>query len=360
MCAAARSLVVALALLAGAAPARAGEGGAPGGAPADASLVRLAFVGDVSFAGRPAPRDAATAKGAANPLRAFAGVFGAADLAVANLEGLLTAEAPEAYGESRLNIGARPVWAGVFAAAGVGLVGLANNHTWDGGADGLREHVGHVAATGVPTMGAGADDAAARAPFVLEREGGCVALLPATLKSNRPPRAGAAAAYYKGDDGLAALVAAARAQRERGCFVVVYVHWGREAVDAPPASVVAAAHALVDDGGAGLVVGSHPHVLQGIERRGEAVIAYSLGNFVFTNRTPEKRMTGVLEATVRLARGAPALAEVAFVPAMIDVATFAPAPATGKARAAVVARMTTLSAALGAHLDDRGGRLLLR
>lgn len=210
-------------------------------------------------------------------------------------------------------------------------------------------------------MGVGADETAARAPYRLERAGGCVSIVPATLKSNRPPKPGIAAATYRGDAGLAALVAVTRAERDRGCFVVVYIHWGREAVDAPPASVVAAAHALVDDGGAGLVVGAHPHVLQGIERRGDAAIAYSLGNFVFTNRTPVKRMTGVLEARVRLGPGgAVALDEVAFLPAMIALPSMSPAPAKGGERAAVVARLTALSAALGAHLDDRDGRLILR
>ncbi|PKN56224.1 MAG: hypothetical protein CVU56_17355 [Deltaproteobacteria bacterium HGW-Deltaproteobacteria-14] len=327
------ALLSALLLAAGSTPSRA--------APPASGGFSLCFVGDVSFAGRRLPASPAAAAGQDNPLAAFAALFAAADLAVANAEGLMTSERPPAYGESRLDIGAAPRWAGVFAAAHVDVVGLANNHSWDGGAAGVLENRGNLAATGVALIGAGATAEEAEAPYVIERDGRCVAVLPATLKSNRRPEGGAAVAYYAGEAGLDRLTGRVRALRERGCFVAVSLHLGREGVTAAPRSVVAAARRLVD-AGAGLVVGHHPHVLQGVEWRGDAAIAYSLGNFVFTNRTPLKRQTGVL--AVRLSGDdPPRLLEVALVPAIIRVPGFAPTPATPREAGAIAEALTTAS-----------------
>jgi len=52
--------------------------------------------------------------------------------------------------------------------------------------------------------------------------------------------------------------------------------------------------------GATIVVGAHPHVLQGVVHDEGALVAYSVGNFVFYASRPEARMTGVLTVTVGL------------------------------------------------------------
>jgi poly-gamma-glutamate capsule biosynthesis protein CapA/YwtB (metallophosphatase superfamily) len=84
-------------------------------------------------------------------------------------------------------------------------------------------------------------------------------------------------------------------------LVFVVIHWGYEYTDAPARWQIEAAHAFVDAGAAG-IIGHHPHVWQGIERYRDAVIAYSLGNFVFPNGKERIRDTGVL----RLAFASPA------------------------------------------------------
>lgn len=317
----------------------------------------LLFVGDVSFAGRATPRSADEAAGPDNPLAAFGDRFRRATAVFANAEGLLTAERPPAYREARLDIGASPHWAGAFAAAGVTAVGLANNHSWDGGAAGVLEQRSRLEATGVATFGAGTSAEEAEAPWLLERGTRCVAVLPATLKSNRPARPGASVAAYLGAEGLDRLAARVRALRDRGCFVAVSVHWGREGVHTPPRAVVAAAERLVD-AGAGLVVGHHPHVLQGLAWRGGAAIAYSLGNFVFTNRTLAKRETGVLAVTLSDTTP-PRLLEVSFEPALIALPSFSPRPATPREAEAIGGRLAAWSAALGAKTAREGGRVRL-
>jgi poly-gamma-glutamate synthesis protein (capsule biosynthesis protein) len=62
--------------------------------------------------------------------------------------------------------------------------------------------------------------------------------------------------------------------------IVVLLHWGQEYMSLPSPSQVTAAHCIID-AGADVILGHHPHVLQGIEVYRDRVIAYSLGNFVF-------------------------------------------------------------------------------
>jgi hypothetical protein len=64
--------------------------------------------------------------------------------------------------------------------------------------------------------------------------------------------------------------------------VIVSIHWGDEYVAYPKPKQREIARALTN-AGATLILGHHPHVLQGIERFGEHAVAYSLGNFVFSN-----------------------------------------------------------------------------
>ena len=321
--------------------------------------LELLFVGDVSFAGRPPPRG--TLRPEDNPFKHVAPRFARADLVVANGEGVLTNQPPAAYGEARLNIGASPRWAPAFRAAGVGLVGLANNHSWDGGRDGVLENRRHLAASGVAVYGAGATPEEATAPYHLRDPAhptACGAVIvPATLKSNRAPRKGAAVAYYAGERGLARLVQAVRAlDRDPTCFVIVSVHWGREGVHRAPGSVVRAGRALID-AGADLIVGHHPHVLQGVEHYRGRPIVYSLGNFVFTNRTADKRETGML--SVRLAFGpAPRLQELALVPAVIGLPGFFPRPARPSEQARTAAHLREGSAALGTRVTPHADRIV--
>jgi len=68
---------------------------------------------------------------------------------------------------------------------------------------------------------------------------------------------------------------------KRQCdFVVISLHWGIENVFYPSPKQVNLAHGLID-AGATIILGHHPHVIQGIERYRHGLIAYSLGNFQF-------------------------------------------------------------------------------
>jgi poly-gamma-glutamate synthesis protein (capsule biosynthesis protein) len=90
----------------------------------------------------------------------------------------------------------------------------------------------------------------------------------------------------------ARLLPAVRAARAKADRVVVLLHWGREYSPIPTEQQRQLAGAIVE-AGANLVVGSHPHVLQTVERVGKGIVFYSVGNFVF-DQSGEERSSSVL------------------------------------------------------------------
>jgi poly-gamma-glutamate synthesis protein (capsule biosynthesis protein) len=90
-------------------------------------------------------------------------------------------------------------------------------------------------------------------------------------------------------------VASIKEAKKNADIVVVMVHWGKERESMPVPHQKDLAYRFVD-AGADLVIGSHPHVLQGFESYKNKWIAYSLGNFVFSSTTVQASETGVLNA----------------------------------------------------------------
>ena len=80
-------------------------------------------------------------------------------------------------------------------------------------------------------------------------------------------------------------------------LVIVSIHWGEEKATAPNDTQIELAHKAID-AGANLVLGTHPHVLQGIEKYNGKYIAYSLGNFCFGgNNNPADKDTVIYRQT---------------------------------------------------------------
>jgi hypothetical protein len=176
-------------------------------------------------------------------------------------------------------LGATPALAGVLRDAHVDLAALSNNHAYDQGRAGLSRTVEALEQSGVRAAGAGANTDAAYAPVVLEQNGLRVAFVSyAEFFNQRPSGEGAIAAVLTQDELVARSLAAAR---ERADIVVALVHWNRDFEPAPRSFERRMARALVDRG-ADVVLGTGPHVLHPVERlespRGEALVAYSLGN----------------------------------------------------------------------------------
>jgi hypothetical protein len=314
----------------------------------------VAAGGDVGLVG--ALRAAARAGGYQRVLEAPARALRAADVGTVNLEfPVVDGVAGTEFWHERAVLPA-------LRGAGVHVVSLANNHMMDLGERGLLGTLEACAEAGLQTVGAGRNLEAARRPLV-ERVGG------ATLGwlAYATPHRGDATARRAGVAPFeaAAVRADLRALRPRVDWLVVHVHWGSMYVDYPPPRVMGWA-ALLAEEGADLVVGHHPHVLQGAGRLGRGLVLYSLGDLAFDPSVGEfyaevgraKRRLGAV-ATVRLARGASGLQWMA----LAQGEGFLPRPAGEAEARAVDARLRELSAGLGqaaAHFAAESGPDLVR
>ena len=212
----------------------------------------------------------------------LAGLAVPTEVSFANLETPLSMDRPPSSGEPPV-LGAPPEVAAALARAGLDVLSLANNHSYDQYATGMAQTVEAVRAAGIGTVGAGSDRAAALAPFLVERDGVRVAFVALTERVNGGPGARqpvAAIARWTDDAEIDAALARAR---EHADVLVVSIHWSHDFWREPTAGQRARARRLID-AGADVILGHGPHVLHRVERlaspRGEAVCAYSLGNLL--------------------------------------------------------------------------------
>jgi hypothetical protein len=222
--------------------------------------------------------------GAASVADWLSGVIGAwqsADLVVGNLECPCVLNAKPVDGvPPELVFHAPSGRLRELAAAGFTAFTLANNHILNCGPAGLQETIRGLDDIGIYHVGAGMNLAEALQPVFIPVKGKTVALVafcygpPATANS---PGVAPAEPHT-----MQSALATARA----GANIVIGVlHDGLEYSDVPPSKVRDRFRFLADNG-ADIVIGHHPHVLQGLEWRGNIPIAYSLGDLLFHNSLP--------------------------------------------------------------------------
>jgi poly-gamma-glutamate capsule biosynthesis protein CapA/YwtB (metallophosphatase superfamily) len=283
----------------------------------------------------------------------------AADVFIINLECPFTLRGEKL--PKNFNFRARPELVEALVHAGVDVASLANNHAMDWGVVGLEDTQATLQAAGIRHFGAGATLARARAPLLVEVKGQTVALLGYFFLGTRniEPPGVIATATSPGVAGHFSDVAELKAMlrediqsaRRRADHVIPFFHWGREGKREPEDYQVEVAHAAVE-AGASAVIGSHPHLLQGVELYRGAPIAYSLGNFVFGgNWDPRDKRTALAELT--LLPGKPALLRM--LPGVSDRYPASPVRAeltTGDEAEATLAHLRALSRAFPATVEQ--------
>jgi poly-gamma-glutamate capsule biosynthesis protein CapA/YwtB (metallophosphatase superfamily) len=257
----------------------------------------LGVVGDIMLGRR--VRDPATALAPFTPrLRGY-------DLTVGNLEGTLSDDGAAQQGDD--SFAASPSVVPLLERAGLDAVSLANNHVGDYQDAALLETVRRLRGSSVQPFGAGPDRAAAGRAVVLRRGGTSFGFLgfnaigetpratsgrPGALSVRMPPRTGP---LSRSD--LAHVSRLVRRLAARVDVVVVLPHWGTQYTHRPEPVQRQVARQLVRSG-ADLVVGGHPHWVQGVDLVRRAVVVHSLGNFVFDMDFMTETQQGVvLEAT---------------------------------------------------------------
>jgi poly-gamma-glutamate synthesis protein (capsule biosynthesis protein) len=227
------------------------------------STVSLLFVGDLMLDRRVRERSLA-AKDVSYPLRRLPiDFFSSVDFAIANMEGSVTdrRRSPEKSIDFQFDPAVLPM----LKAQGIDAFSQANNHALDQGTIGYEDSVRRMRETGFLVFGHQVHD-----------DG--IALATTTIKGERFAFLGFNTTDNPLDRQIASsTIANARVQAEH---VIVFMHWGTEYRDRPDTSSVEIAHWLIDHG-VDIVIGGHPHWVQGVSTYKNKPIIWSLGNFVF-------------------------------------------------------------------------------
>jgi poly-gamma-glutamate synthesis protein (capsule biosynthesis protein) len=274
-----------------------------------------------------------------------------AHLAFINLEGPIS-DTGTRNSAKEYTFRARPGLLDGLLSAGIDVVSLGNNHVLDYGSKALTDCIARLDAAGIAHAGAGADLEAASTPASLDTPAGRVSLISVSqITAGFAATSKRAGTYYVSSasssrDALIAKVSEASGQTD---FLIVSLHWGTEYDSTANSAEISLAHALVD-AGADLVLGHHPHVIQGLEIYKDKLIAYSLGDFVWDWHSAYTGEAFVLRVTIP-ADGPP---WGTVVPVYLSKTTGAPGVSTGDTAARILDRLTKISAAHGLELVRDG------
>jgi poly-gamma-glutamate synthesis protein (capsule biosynthesis protein) len=292
-------------------------------------------VGDVMFA-RGIERQLLGEAGMASLLSPMRTMLRAPDITFANLETTLATGGN--YQRRLIHLRSHPNAAFALTDAGFDIVSVANNHVEDWGAIALESTLHVLDNSGIQAVGAAPPGEEWPSRVVVRRRGVDVAFLAFTVFRT-------ASTHWVDDDplGLAVVSAQVGAASLAADLVVTSFHWGAEYQVEPTQRQQNLARAAVD-AGADLVLGHHPHRLQGIAvYRGKAIV-YSLGNFLFDQPWQHTRDTMLVDWRA----GTNAIRQTLRIyPVEITRKPFAPERLLGVAARQRLAAMEELCGALG-------------
>ena len=251
--------------------------------------VTMAAVGDINLGNGPGA--VMRSRGVRYPWRNVAPALRRADVAFGNLECAVSRRGrpvPKQY-----NFRGRPSALRAAARfAGLDVVNLANNHAGDYGRTAFLDTLRFTWRYGMTPVGGGRDVAGARRPRIVRRLGLRIAFVG---YSDRLPLSFYATAHRPGIAfaSVPAIRRGVRRARRRADVVVATFHFGDELARRPNARQRLFARAALR-AGAHAVIGAHPHVLQPRERFGRRMVAWSLGNFVWSAGSGATSRTGIL------------------------------------------------------------------
>jgi len=253
--------------------------------------VTIVFAGDLMLGDELIP--VINELGADYPFDSVASVIRGADIAVANLESPLTVGGKAQ--KKKYTFSAPPSYIDGSVHAGFDLFTLANNHILDFGVDGLNSTINTLRKARIPFCGAGMNYAEAVKPAIVTHNGIRFGFLAFSLTYPEsfwatPGKAGTA---YVEQPALKQII---RETKKSVDIIVVSFHWGGEYREHPKPYQVRYAHQAID-AGADIVIGHHPHTLQGLEIYRGKLIAYSLGNFIFGTRNPKAHYGALLKTS---------------------------------------------------------------
>lgn len=302
--------------------------------------ITLGFAGDVHMTGSMVDRD---------PLVAVTPLLSNPDLMFVNLETVIGAadEVGPPPIDKRFIFRSPPETLDHLVAAGVDVVGLANNHSWDHGGRGATATRTHLDASTLVGVGLGPDPRTAYEPAYVQvgdRTVGIVSVTRVPCDWSRD-RAAERPEIAWACDRFAVLAVGTIAVAEAASDItVVMLHGGTEMTDCPDdrlRQVIEVWSSI----GVDIVAISHPHVLQGVEMVGDTAVLWSTGNFVFSNRGGRTGRSAVFEVTV-----GDGVEQIRLRPTVLPGGVAAPADD----EIAALVRQEVSDRSVGGRIDDTG------
>jgi len=279
------------------------------------------------------------------PYRSTMELLKSGDLTIGNMEAPLTTSDGR-YENKKYTFKAPVETAIALKSAGFTHLSLANNHMMDYGIDGLTATLKALDDAKLNYAGAGRDLSEARRISYFEVKGKKIAFLSYSktypfefyATKEKGGTAPGYVAYVKRD---------IRKARKESDIIIVAFHWGAEKMETPKDYQRELAHLSIDNG-ADIVLGHHPHVLQGIEYYGEGVIFYSLGNFAFGSYS--KSATESIVARITMDEGG--ISKVEALPINVNnyEVHFQPKLLSDRKGEQIIQRLSQLSEPLGSRL----------
>lgn len=248
--------------------------------PNESQGVKISLVGDIMMEG--SVRTHINKNGFDYPWEMVKKYFQDDDITIGNLETSITTRGTN-WPNKQFNFRSDPRNLKSMKESGIDIVALANNHTLDYGYDGLVDTLNHIDKSGIKRVGGGKDRKEAIQEVVFEKDGMTLGFISVSrvvpdvkwYATNKRP--GIIGAY---DPHVEEILNKIKQVKDKTDALVVSIHWGKELNTEPRKEEINLAKKMID-AGADIIMGHHPHVLQGIEIYNGKPIFYSLGNFVF-------------------------------------------------------------------------------
>ena len=214
------------------------------------------------------------------------------DMVMGNVECVLSDAGRKENSLRKLHMRGRPGTAKLLSAWGFTVANVANNHILEQGRDAALDTINNLRQAGIQVIGGGAENLMRRGAELVKLciKGRTIYILGICLREEKY-------AYDGGVDRFEAIEQVRMCRRDAD-VVVISIHWGDELIAYPGLRQRELASQL-QQAGADIIIGHHPHVFQGIDQRGSVLVAYSLGNFIFDGFSAATGWSIILSVTLK-------------------------------------------------------------
>lgn len=262
-------------------------------------------------------------------------IFVSDDITTVNLETTLTNANSKAQKEFAFK--ADPEYAKALTLGSIEAVNISNNHIYDYGSQGFSDTIATLNKNNIGCFGEGHT-------FIKEVKGVKFGFL-------------GYRGFYYDNAFLKKLKSDIVDLKSKGCTVIINFHWGEENSYHPNSTQKYLAHYAIDSG-ADLIIGHHPHVIQGIEKYNGRFICYSLGNFCFGGNTnPYDKDTFIFQDRLKFQDRKLISQEIRVIPCSISsvdyINDYCPTPMNGSKKDALLKKLNGLSKNAGFTISDK-------